>query len=246
MPRIRTVKPEFWDSPSTARANYRARLFFMAMWNWADDYGIGTANPKALIGFAFPNDDDVSVADFPTLRKEVADAFGVRFYEVDGRPYYAIPSWDKHQRTERKAKGVNPPPPPETQGVGSSDDPQGTSAADDGGSGLGTGEQGNSLAPEKPARQRTPDKMFEALAEACGIDWHNLTESGRGQLVGALKQIRAVGAIPDDIRRRAEVFNQRFQNATLTPTALAKHWASLAPAAPKPPGPPDPLESARR
>jgi hypothetical protein len=34
MARIRTIKPEFWDSPSTARASLRARLFFIAMWNW--------------------------------------------------------------------------------------------------------------------------------------------------------------------------------------------------------------------
>ena len=65
MPRIRTIKPEFWDSPGTARASLRARLFFIALWNWADDYGVGTANPKQLIGFAFPNDDDVTAADFP-------------------------------------------------------------------------------------------------------------------------------------------------------------------------------------
>ncbi|TFD74714.1 hypothetical protein [Cryobacterium fucosi] len=108
MARIRSIKPEFWDSPGTARASLRGRLFFIAMWNWADDWGVGDANPKRLVGFAFPNDDDVSAADFPTLRDEVADCFDVQFYEVDGRQYYSIPSWDEHQRTERKAKRTNP------------------------------------------------------------------------------------------------------------------------------------------
>jgi hypothetical protein len=110
MARIRTIKPEFWDSPGTACASYQTRLFFIAMWNWADDWGIGLASPKQLIAFAFPNDDDVTAKDFPTLAKEVANCFDVTFYEVAGRQYYAIPSWDLHQRTERKAKRTNPGP----------------------------------------------------------------------------------------------------------------------------------------
>lgn len=147
MPRIRTVKPEFWDSPSTARASLRARLFFIAMWNWADDYGVGTANPKALIGFAFPNDDDVTVTDFPTLRKEVADAFGVVFYEVDGRPFYAIPSWERHQRTERRANRHHPAPPDDitaghATGAGTSEEHHGRSEQPNGRSVVGTGEIG--------------------------------------------------------------------------------------------------------
>lgn len=110
MPRIRTIKPEFWDSPGTAEASHVARLFFIAMWNWADDWGVGLATPKPLIGFAFPNDEDISTADFPSLAKEVAKCFDVEFYEVSGRRYYSIPSWDIHQRTERKAKRLNPGP----------------------------------------------------------------------------------------------------------------------------------------
>jgi len=110
MARIRTIKPEFWDSPGTARASHVGRLFFIAMWNWADDWGVGVASPKQLVAFAFPNDDDISAKDFPTLAKEVADCFDVEFYEVDGRSYYSIPSWDIHQRTERKSKRTNPTP----------------------------------------------------------------------------------------------------------------------------------------
>jgi hypothetical protein len=110
MARIRTIKPDFWDSPDTAKASYRTRLFYIAMWNWADDWGIGVASPKQLVAFAFPNDDDVSPADYPSLAKEVADCFGVVFYMVAERPYYCIPAWDKHPRTERKAVRVNPTP----------------------------------------------------------------------------------------------------------------------------------------
>ena len=140
MARIRTIKPEFWDSPGTARASLRARLFFIAMWNWADDYGVGTANPKQLVGFAFPNDDDVTVADFPRLRTEVSECYDVVWYEVDSRPYYCIPSWDDHQKNERRAKGKYPTP---DQGIRTVTETHGSSAPKNGRSGTGTGEQGN-------------------------------------------------------------------------------------------------------
>ena len=115
MPRIRTIKPEFWDSPSTARASAVARLLYIAMWNWADDYGRGTANLKELEGFAFPNDDVAELSGgksrkFRDTVEEVSDCFGVVFYNVRGRPYYAISSWDDHQKTERKARSKHPGP----------------------------------------------------------------------------------------------------------------------------------------
>lgn len=112
MARIRTIKPEFWDSPGTARASLRARLFFIAMWNYADDWGIGDGHPLRLLSFAFPNDEtsDVEPRNFRLLASEVAECFDVQWYEVEGRAFYAIPSWEEHQRTEKKAKRRNPPP----------------------------------------------------------------------------------------------------------------------------------------
>lgn len=110
MARIRTIKPEFWDSPGTGRASLRARLFFIAMWNYADDWGIGDAHPLRLLSFAFPNDEtsDVEPRNFRRLASEVAECFDVQWYEVDGRAFYSIPSWELHQRTEKKAKRRNP------------------------------------------------------------------------------------------------------------------------------------------
>ncbi|MGH8876946.1 MAG: hypothetical protein ACRD0P_06350, partial [Stackebrandtia sp.] len=113
MARIRTIKPEFWDSPDTATASAVARLLFIAMWNWADDAGRGSANLKELEGFAFPNDDVRELSggtsdNFRHVLAEVRDCFDVQFYKVRGRPFYEIPSWRKHQRNERTAKGKHP------------------------------------------------------------------------------------------------------------------------------------------
>lgn len=111
MTRIRTIKPEFWSSPDTAACKDPwARLLFVAMWNWADDEGRGTANPKELAGFAFPWDDDIDSGRIHGMLREVSRAFGVVLYTVRGRPYYAIPSWKNHQRINKPSPAKHPAP----------------------------------------------------------------------------------------------------------------------------------------
>ncbi|MGG7510875.1 hypothetical protein [Plantibacter sp. YIM 135249] len=167
MARIRTIKPEFWDSPGTAAASLRGRLFFIALWNWADDWGVGTGNPKQLIGFAFPNDDDVTAADFPRLRTEVADCYGVVWYDVDSRPYYAIPSWDQHQKNERRANRRNPTP---DQGIIADTETRGSSVHERGTSAPGTEEQGNRGTGEQRNRG-TDTPAPSALTNAFETAW---------------------------------------------------------------------------
>ena len=159
MPRIRTVKPEFFGSPDTAKASFKARLLYIAMWCWADDYGVGLTNLQSLAGFAFEH-DDTSASEVQSLLSEIQGSFGVVFYTVGGRNYYAIPSWDDHQKTQRKASRRNPGPDhPDSvpdqrfnEEHGTSAYAQGSSVSTQGdsplGKGKGTGEreQGNSLA----------------------------------------------------------------------------------------------------
>lgn len=110
MPRIRTIKPEFFRSPDTAKVGYQERVLYAAMWCWADDYGVGETNINGLLGMAFPDDDEVSAADMVQLLANIRDAYGVTFYTVRGRHYYEIPSWDEHQKTQRRASRRFPTP----------------------------------------------------------------------------------------------------------------------------------------
>ena len=114
MARIRTVKPEFWSSPDTAAVpDPWARLLYIAMWNWADDFGRGTANPKELAGFAFPNDESITAADIRRMLGGIRRGFGVKFYKLGGRTYYAIPSWGLHQKVDHRATTSRHPSPDE-------------------------------------------------------------------------------------------------------------------------------------
>lgn len=82
-----------------------------------------------------------------------------------------------------------------------------------------------SIAPDKPTRAR--DEIFDAVAEACGIDVSELTKSARGSLNAAVKQLKDVDAIPGQVKVRAARYRRTYSDAALTPSALAKHWSAL-------------------
>jgi hypothetical protein len=122
MPRIRTLKPQFWDSPSTAKADLAPRLLFMALWNWADDAGRGTANLKEIEAFAFPNDDVTQLPrrssrnsaavwpNFAELFWETIRDYEVTLYEVGGRRFFEISSFRIHQSKHFKPESSLPGP----------------------------------------------------------------------------------------------------------------------------------------
>lgn len=111
MTRIRTIKPDFFTSPDTAKASFPVRIFYAAMWCWADDFGVGETNLNGLLGHAFPDSDEFTAQDVRRFCADVAQHFGVTFYTVRGRHYFAIPSWEKHQKLERRAERRKYPAP---------------------------------------------------------------------------------------------------------------------------------------
>lgn len=75
--------------------------------------------------------------------------------------------------------------------------------------------------------QRKRDLLFEAVCEATGTNPSELTKPARGALNTALKNLREVGAIPEEVARRARSYHQRYPDIELTPSALASHWPRL-------------------
>lgn len=77
---------------------------------------------------------------------------------------------------------------------------------------------------------RERDYAYEALAEVTASD----PEVARGQLNAALRDIRAMESIIGtlvnsyllgaEIHERAKMYRSVFDDAALTPNALAKHW----------------------
>jgi hypothetical protein len=84
------------------------------------------------------------------------------------------------------------------------------------------------LAAAPPKSPDKKDDLFETVAEACGINLTGMTRSARGQLNKACKELRDVHATAEQVKAKAKAYRTQYPNATLTPTALTKHWSSFA------------------
>lgn len=83
--------------------------------------------------------------------------------------------------------------------------------------------------PKSPAKERPRNELFDTLANVSGINLDELNGIISGQIAAGLKAIKdsCEDVTPDEIKRRAYAYRKKFTGAELTPTALAKHWATL-------------------
>jgi hypothetical protein len=119
MPRIRTIKPEFWTSPQVARVSFPARLLFIGTWNFADDYGNLPRDADKLKMQVFPGDaievepllqslidvgllTEYSVSTPASLQQEKAES-ATRFLH--------IPTFKIHQKINRPSQRLYPVKP---------------------------------------------------------------------------------------------------------------------------------------
>jgi hypothetical protein len=114
MARIRSIKPEFWSDYRLATELTRdQRLFYVALWNEADDEGRFSAHPRRLLGACFPYDEDIGPADIRVWLQRLAETGRVRLYELDGEPYGELTKFRAHQQINRPSKSRIPGPPSE-------------------------------------------------------------------------------------------------------------------------------------
>lgn len=97
MARIRTIKPEFWTDERIVELSPMARLFFIGMWNFADDHGGIERGARQLKMRILPGDD----VEAEPLVQELLRSGMVFEYEADGAQYLNIKNFLKHQRINR-------------------------------------------------------------------------------------------------------------------------------------------------
>ncbi|NDD52851.1 hypothetical protein EBZ39_03055 [bacterium] len=102
MARIRTIKPEFWTSEQVVDCSPTARLLFVGMWNFCDDYGIHPASCKQIKMEVFPG-DSITTQEIESLISELLQAGLIRQYTTQGRSYWLVTGWH-HQKIEKKNK----------------------------------------------------------------------------------------------------------------------------------------------
>lgn len=84
--------------------------------------------------------------------------------------------------------------------------------------------------PTRSGRSR--DLLWEAVLDACGIDQAQITKSARGAYNAAVRDLRSMGATPEQVAVKAENWRRHWSAVTLTPTALARRWAEIPDRAP--------------
>lgn len=110
MPRIRTIKPEFFKHDGLAELPAIARLLFQGLWCLADRDGRLEDRPKRIKAEILPYDE----CDVDAMLDAIARAGFITRYEVAGVRYIAVPNFKKHQRItgkESETPSTIPAPP---------------------------------------------------------------------------------------------------------------------------------------
>jgi hypothetical protein len=108
VPRIRSIKPEFWTSAQVMECSPNARLLFIGLWNFCDDHGRHPDSAKQLKAEIFPG-DEFTLECIRGMVAELASNGLVIRYTVDGKGFLTVTGWH-HQRIDKRQKPKYPGP----------------------------------------------------------------------------------------------------------------------------------------
>jgi len=106
MPRKRMIDPEFWSDEQIAKWSPITRLFYIGLWNFADDEGRFKAHPALLKSQIFPYEDTFN---FLAIKNDLGEK--IEWYDVGGSQYGYIRNFNKHQYIEKMRNSSLPIPP---------------------------------------------------------------------------------------------------------------------------------------
>ena len=106
--RIRSIKPEFWQSEDIAVLPIEDRLLFIGLWSYVDDNGVGRDQPVNICTSLFAGDFVASPAE--TLARvsgglrNLAACGRITRYTVGGASFISVINWKRHQKIDRPNK----------------------------------------------------------------------------------------------------------------------------------------------
>ncbi len=116
MARIRTIKPDFFESESLAQCSMEARLVFIGLFTIADDEGRLKDLPRKLAGEVFPH-DDISPEQMSVWLDELENAHCIARYTHENAHFLHIPHWNAHQKIAHPTPSRLPAPPDECEPI---------------------------------------------------------------------------------------------------------------------------------
>lgn len=174
MPRIRSIKPDFFTSEDVAALPLRARLTWVGLWTYADDHGVAKDNPLLLKAAVWPLDEYVTEEDVAEDLALLAELGRIVRWEVDGKAWLAVTGWHVHQAINRPSKSRNPVPPVSLRDPAgcahcarSEDSVSAHAALTPGGEGKGKEGKGGERARTRPAR-KCPEHINDPSSPPCG------------------------------------------------------------------------------
>lgn len=108
MPRIRSIKPEFWTSEQVVECSLSARLLFIGLWNFCDDCGRHPNSAKQIKAEVFPA-DEISLDSIRGWIDELSKNGLLLTYTIDGKDLLQVTGWH-HQRIDKPRPERYPPP----------------------------------------------------------------------------------------------------------------------------------------
>lgn len=127
MPRIRSIKPEFFTSLTIADLPLSTRLTFIGLWTYVDDNGVGPADPRLIRAAVWPLEEapDILQRTREDLQR-LHTARLVTLYEVSGKPLVFVNGWTEHQKVShpRKPRFLTPDEVPQRRDQESYDSPE--------------------------------------------------------------------------------------------------------------------------
>lgn len=104
MPRIRTIKPQFWLDENLGAISRDARLLYIGLWNLSDDTGVFQWRPLQIKAQIFPYDTDIdgkTIEEWIELLVQIGD---IERIELNGKTFGRVKSFLEHQDIKNPSK----------------------------------------------------------------------------------------------------------------------------------------------
>ena len=110
MARKRMIHPGFWDDKKIAKLSHTARLTYIGLSTFAEDSGVGHADPEFLKSKLFCY-DRMSITKLKKIYNEIVDKKLITHFTEDDEEYYYVNNFDTYQTISHKTPYTLPLPP---------------------------------------------------------------------------------------------------------------------------------------
>ena len=101
MPRIRTIKPEYYDDEKLACISIQANFLYQGMWVFADDEGVIKKSANWIKSKIFPHREELRLSEVKNWIQELEEINRIVPFDFNGESYYLIVKMKEHQRIDK-------------------------------------------------------------------------------------------------------------------------------------------------